>query len=232
MSRRFSYAGGNLQQGRLPPLLGALAATALVLILLPLTQTIGKREAPKLELRMVDTVLLPPPPPVVHPQPARQEDSQMKLNVPGMEAEMPDVALEPLEVNLQPGIGQVMAGVFQIGEFSGKLSGGGADGISMKPDVMDDLDIFEIGELDRRPRVISAPELIKPYELARDGISGRVRLKVLIEPSGRVRVLDVISADHPRLIRHARQFAEQCLYESPTRNGVPVAVAFILPISY
>ncbi len=201
------------------PLLGALGAAALVLVLLPLTQTIGDREVQALEIRKVEAVLQPPPPP---PPPQAEERSEVEVAevAPQMEAEAAPMTLAQLEVSLNPGLGNVTAGAFQVGGFS------------LQPDVMADLDIFEISELDRRPRVISAPELVKPYELSREGISGRVRLKVLIEPSGRVKVLDVISSDHPRLVRHARQFAEQCLYESPTRNGKPVAVAFILPINY
>lgn len=92
--------------------------------------------------------------------------------------------------------------------------------------------VVDFALLDRKPGVLQRGPLQYPPELKRERVEGRVLLKVLILEDGRVRVLDVVEADHPGFEKPAIRAAEQSLFESPRRNGEVVRTAFLLPITF
>ena len=66
----------------------------------------------------------------------------------------------------------------------------------------------------------------------RRGLEGEVKLLVLIDEKGKVRVLDVVSSTHPEFVEPSRRAAEDSIYEPPKRNGETVKVQFYLPIRF
>ena len=66
----------------------------------------------------------------------------------------------------------------------------------------------------------------------RRGLEGEVKLLVLIDEKGKVRVLEVVSSTHPDFIEPSRKAAEDSIYEPPRRNGEAVKVQFYLPIRF
>ena len=91
---------------------------------------------------------------------------------------------------------------------------------------------FEIADLDRIPRCIKPGQLVYPAELKRFQLEGEVRLLVLISKEGRVKVVEVDKSAHPAFDRAAIKAAESSLYESPVKDGLPVAVRFYLPVKF
>lgn len=165
----------------------------------------------------VSAVYLPPPPP---PPPEQSLEAAAETQ---MLTSAPRPLGAPIEIDALP-IGAPQPVGFADGDLvmdSFNLALGGLQAT-----------VFEVHDLDRIPQRISNPPRMAPYELVRDEIHGTVRLRVLISPEGHVKVQDVLYSDHPRLVPHARKFAEKCRFEPPMRNGQPVATAFDFPISF
>jgi len=166
--------------------------------------------------REVKTVTLPAP------------DSKQLTASPKAARSMPQPQNDPKSLTIQ--IQALPTGAPQLELAIGELMA--VEAFPLTVDPVDEAAVFEIAELDRTPRLISNPMKVVPYHLLRDGVRGQVRLKVLIDPAGRVSVLDVIHADDDQLIRPARKFAEACRFESPMRNQIPVATAYVFPITF
>lgn len=216
----YSYDPGPMARSRWRAILGALVVVGGIFLLLPVIHWFGDdRVTPEPPARTIEVMRQPPPP--------AQDETDRELAAQSPEPMLADSDVPPSELPLQPLNIAIQAGFDDA--YTGVV---GLHGFALSPDAAAEIEIFEVADLDRIPRVISSPDLILPHELARDGISGRVRLEVIIHPSGRVEVMDVISADHPRLVRHARQFAEQCVFEPPTRGGRRVAAHYEFPIRY
>lgn len=215
-----SYDPGPLSRGRWIALSGALLGMAGIFLLVPATHWLNPDDGKRaLTQRPVEVVRQPPPPPLAADM-REQSPQASDIPLPAVTENPAELPLQSLNIPLQPGYGDAMAAAFA------------PPGFAVTADAAADMAIFQVSELDRIPRVISSPGLFLPPELAREGIGGRVRLEVIIHPNGGVEVVDVISADHPRLVRHARRFAEQCVFEPPTRGGRRVAAHYEFPISY
>lgn len=211
------YDVPKLNHGMLFAILGGLGVTVLILLVLPLTQWISdSMKRPELE-RQVDIVREPPQPPPPEPTEQKEQEQTEELE---LEAQAEQVDLTQLQIAITPGMGDVEAGTFSV------------SGFAVGPDALQDMQIFDIADLDRIPQVMTSPKFVIPRELERAGIRGSVRLVVLITPEGKVLVAGVDSTDHPRLVEHARAFAEKIRYESPMRNGQKVTTKFILPLKY
>ncbi len=211
------YDVPKLNRGMLIAVLGGVGVTVAILLVLPLTQWISDSvNRPELD-RQVDIVREPPQPPPPDP-PA--EEKQDKTEEPELDQQSEQLDLTQLQIAITPGMGDVAAGNFTV------------TGFAIGPDALGEMEIFDISDLDRIPQAVSYPKFVIPRELERDGIRGDIRLIVLITPDGKVHLAGVESTDHPRLVRHAKEFAEKIRYESPMRNGQKVATKFILPLKY
>lgn len=89
---------------------------------------------------------------------------------------------------------------------------------------------YSLGELDRKPRLIRNPSVSFPRSI-RNASSGRVVVRVAIQPSGRSRFLSVVSSTHPALIPLARKIANGSRFTPPTRQGRPVKAVMSWPIT-
>lgn len=194
----------------------ATLVTAGIFILLPFTQMITSFTDDREMLRTADISEpppeLPPPPEEEPPEEERQEDK------PDFEMEPEPISLTDLQVSLAAG----------LGGFGASLGVVNFDALGPSMDQL----IFEVRDLDRTPRVIRQGRLEYPFELKRERIEGFVRLKVIIDERGRVRVAEVLEASHRAFVRAAVQAAEDSLFETPTRNGQAVRAYYILPIRF
>lgn len=194
----------------------ATLVTAGIFILLPFTQMITSFNDDREMLRTADVTEpppeLPPPPEEEPPEEEQQEET------PELESEPEPISLTDLQVSLAAGMGGFGANV-------------GVVNFDALGPSMDQL-IFEVKDLDRTPRVIRQGRLEYPFELKRERIEGLVRLKVIIDERGRVRVAEVLEATNRAFVRAAVQAAEDSLFESPTRNGEAVKAYYILPIRF
>ena len=89
-----------------------------------------------------------------------------------------NIDLSQLDMSLNAGVGNVMAGAFAF------------KGFSARKDAMSEMKIFNLAELDRKPRLLRKPSIKYPATLKRQKVEGDVKLLVLINErgSGKVQV--------------------------------------------
>lgn len=202
---------------RMSSMLGAVLITALLFgVLVPLSHWLAP--TPKVEeMAVVRTEPLPPPPP---PEPEKLEVSRDQTQLPNA----PKPYGAPIELPALP------TGLpVPTGSLTGQV---GVESFSLELAPAAEVRVFDVADLDQNPQRIFNPPLVTPYELLRDGITGTVLLEIIISPHGHVKVTRVISADHDRMVKHAKEFAEKCQFSPPMRNGVAVSTNFTIPITF
>jgi len=204
-------------RGRLQSLLGALVITAMLFILVvPLSHWLAPNPEQN-SSAAVQTVAMPPP-------------SPPKAEVQTISAPAPTLSAAPQPLGAALKLHALHTDVPQpVGSAIGEPS---LEQFGVAMNAAAEIEVFEVAELDRTPGLISSPPNVIPYELQRAGIRGQVRLKVLISPNGHVKVLEVVSTDHERLVSFAKDYVEKCQFEPPLRNNLPVAAKYFFPITY
>jgi TonB family protein len=195
----------------------AVAATLLLFGLLPLSEYVRGDEWMVREVDWVDIPKPPPKKPVIEQRLEGKTRKAMKT----LELSPPKqvLNLEQLETSLEVGPGDFRA-VFAMRDFN--LAPGDVGGEF----------VFKLHELDRIPNVLKRGRLRYPGHLLRRGLEGKVKLLVLIDERGVVKVQEVISSSHPDFVESSIRAAEESTYEPPLRNGKNVKVQFFLPLEF
>ena len=199
-------------------LVGAIVLTLLVFLAIPITQHLDNKRSQILDFR--EAITITPPAPVVTP-PAPEEVPQSEPEPkPEFEEQFQDFSLSQLELSLNPSIGDAIS----IGVSNG--------GFSTEVNAVGDIQkLFTFADLQSAPRIINRPRISYPRDLIRKGVrEGRVVVKILIDPKGRAKVLEVISATDPGLIPAAKDVIRQARFTPPTVNGEPKPVRGEWPI--
>lgn len=195
-----------------------VAATFAVFFLLPFTQILSGIAGKTQQFRAVEIAPPPPPPPVEEEE--EEIEEEVEEPPPPMEEPPPPLDLTQLELALNPGIGDAMAGAF------------GFSGFDVQPDAVEDMQIFSLKDLDEKPQLLQGVAPIYPHELKRERIKGVVKLLVLVDESGRVNVMRVVNSTHPSFENPARDAAEKFKYSPPMKDGRPVKTKYVLPIRF
>ncbi len=209
----------NPQRGKGVPgihYLWGIGVTAGIFILLPFTQFISDPGGEK-ELTAVQEFNEPPP--VLPPPPDEPEEEEEE------EEENPELEEPPQQIDLTDLIVSLNAGTGGFGANTGLVN---FDAIGPSMDEM----IFDVKDLDRVPRVIKRGRIEYPFELKRERIEGYVKLKVIIDERGRIRVDEVLEASHRAFVKSAVDAAEDSVFEAPTRNGKKVKAFYVLPFNF
>lgn len=197
----------------------AVGLTGAVFFLLPFTQMIaalGKKEE---KFLTVDVSLPPPPPPPMDfdpPEPPPQEEPP-----PEMQQQVQQLSLSQLDVALNVGTGDAMAGSFTFDGF----------GVSAD-DTASDLTIFDIKDVDKAPRRTKTATFTPPIHLIRAKIPLRGIVQVIIEKDGSVKVEKVLESTTRELDASLIRFAEANIFEPPTIDGKPVRLRYTWSITY
>lgn len=93
-------------------------------------------------------------------------------------------------------------------------------------------DLFRIEDLDTVPRLVQKGRLAYPPDLKRARVMGLVTLRVIIDQNGSVSVDGVVDSTHQDFVAAAQDFARQCRFQTPTRNGQPVRASYAWPIQF
>lgn len=125
-----------------------------------------------------------------------------------------------MELALNPGIGDAMAGAF------------GFDGFNVNPDTVGDLTIFDIADLDRPPGRIRSVPPVYPIELRRARVEGEVKLILIIDQTGRPTVESVAEFTARAFVQPAVEAVQQCLFEPPTKDGQPVRARYSMRVPF
>ncbi len=192
-----------------------------IFMLIPFTQlleSIGRKDA------LTVSVDIAPPPPPPPPEPPAEEEPEPDDTPPPPPPPPPppQLSLSQLDLALDPGIGDAMAGAFGFGGFD------------TRPDAMAEMkEFFDVKELDERLRVLNfqAPE--KPYNMRRDRIEGFTRVTFIVDENGNVaRVLDFKDTTHRELEEAVRKVINFWKFSSPTKDGRRVKARVEQPIRF
>lgn len=197
----------------------ATAMTAGIFVLFPFTQFIGDQTRDMVSLRSVD-VAPPPPPPPPPDEPPPEEPPTEEPPPPDLSEPPPPLDLAQLEMALNPGMGDDFSNAFSVAGFD------------VAGDTASEIMTFMISDLDEMPRLIKGKRPRHPPDLLRERIEGIVRLKVLLDETGRVQVQSVISSSYTAFEKPAINAAEDFRYTPPTKNGEPARTTFVLPIKF
>jgi protein TonB len=208
----------NRKVPRAPLWIGTLLCTAGVFLLLPFTQMIAALGKKPNDLFTVEVAAPPPPPPMdlEPPPPPPDEPPPPDVTPPPQQ-----LSLSQMDVALNLGVGDAMAGAFTFDGFGVKAE-----------DTAGDLQIFDVKDLDSVPRRLRTPMLVHPPELRRARIAGHVTLMVIISETGAVQVERVVNSSHREFEPNAVSFAEGCQFEPPKKGGRAVRARYSWPIRF
>jgi protein TonB len=127
--------------------------------------------------------------------------------------------LSQLEAALNPGTGGAM-GNFQLDSFA------------VSPDVAGELMIFSIADLDSRPKPLRRIMPQFPPEFIATGPKGVIRVRIMIDETGSVTVMEVVEATHQEVVQPVRQALIKWKFEAPRKDGEKVRAQYIQPIPY
>lgn len=155
-----------------------LLATVFVFLILPAMHILGQYN-PDNGPNLATEVALPPPPPPPEDLPPPPEE-QEEIEEPDIEEPPPPMTLAQLEMALNPGQGGAM-GDFGFNDFDASI------------DASASMKIFDISELDERPRPVFQIAPRYPYAMKQASVKGWVDCEWVIEANGscsRVRAKD------------------------------------------
>lgn len=185
--------------------LGALLGTLCVFLVLPLTQLISSGAKRSLEIMRVDTASPPPPTPPEMKTPTPPEPEEAEPPPELSEPSMP-LSLGDLDLDVSAGSG---------GVFGGRFAFGGSQALAGAA-------IFDIADLDQRPRPISQVEPRYPLELKKAKVTGSVVLLFVLNEGGRVEDPRIESSSRPEFEKPALAAVRKWRFKPGTRNGKAV----------
>jgi protein TonB len=172
------------------------------------------------EISNVDSIDLskPPPPPLpTEQQPPPQKEETKKE--PRLKQDYVKLTLAPLELALNPGMGDGTVG----SDFS----------INFQVNAMAELGIvFELCEVDRIPQPIHRVAPIYPYEMKQAGVSGFVSLLFICDSKGRVKRVQVKSSSHMEFEKDVISAIRQWIFDPGMKDGQPVKVRMLIPFKF
>ena len=211
------YNPPRLNKRPIGPVAGSIILAGLIFLALPLTQLLSGLQKSD-DLVTVAEMTMPPPdaPP---PEPPPPEEDEIEEEKPEFEEEEKPLDLSQLEVALNPGVGDALG------------IGGAMFGFGVTPNTIAQM-IFDLKDLDNNPRRIFAARPVYPFQFKREGIEGYVRLIIIIDERGNVTDAKVQRASHKEFVKPAVDAILQWKFEPGKKNGRPVKVRRIQPISF
>ncbi len=199
-------------------LIFALLVTTGLFCLIPLSEFV--RRSDEWLVREVEAFsFTPPPPPKTEMEKQVEKEALTEPVQPKLTEAMLDLDVNLMSASLEVGPGDFKT-AFSLANYN------------PAPDGFGGQLVFALHELDRTPGIIKRGTLNYPPKLKRKGLEGEVKLLVMIDEKGRVKVLEVVSSSHPDFVEASRKAAENSVYQPPTRNGEKVKVQFYLPIRF
>jgi protein TonB len=161
---------------------------------------------------------LPPPPAALEvqvPPPPKQEEKES----PELDREPPRLTLEQLDMALSPSMGDAIGGV------SLDLS---LDARSLGTEEL----IFNIDEVDEKPRALRMVQPVYPAALQRRGIQGKVYLILVIDAAGNVHAPRVERSTNVEFEQPALDAVRRWKFSPGKRAGEAVKVRVRLPLEF
>lgn len=198
-------------------IVGGLIAALALFVAIPLIQAISTGLKDPNEIQDVSFVI--PPPPVLEletPPPPKQEEQEEELE---MDKEPPKLSLDQLEMELNPSMGNVGDGIKVDLAITSESLG------------TDDL-IFDIEDVDEKPRPVRTIQPNYPAVLKRKRVEGMVSLVFVIDVQGTVLAPQVERSTHVEFEEPALDAIRRWKFTPGKRGGEPVKVRVRLPLKF
>ncbi|RKX33195.1 MAG: hypothetical protein DRP71_10800 [Verrucomicrobia bacterium] len=195
--------------------IGSFAATAILFMALPLTQLVDRPGPPDEVSTTQDFALAAPILDLTEEKPPIEKVDQPKD---------PEY-IEPVELISLIGIEAIIDGLVGNGggRFTDSLRGA---------NLVDLIDTFDPGELDRVPVALHRVAPNYPYELKTAGIEGSVLLVFIVDEMGRVREVRVEGSSHQEFERPSIEALRQWKFEPGSVDDRAVRTRMKIPLRF
>jgi TonB family protein len=106
-------------------------------------------------------------------------------------------------------------------------------GISVNNNLEEsDPDINAYVEVEKYPEVIESGEPVYPGEAKKNGIEGKVYVKILVDKQGFVKKAVILKSENEIFNNAAIEAAKKCKFTPATQKGKPIAVWVVLPYKF
>ncbi len=198
----------------MPAMTGLVMGLA-VFLLLPVAQWIDALTTKhKTQIEFAD--LAPPPPMQIIEE--HEEEKMDQKDIEDLKQDTPPPSLDMLEMAFSTNLSGIGTGDFAMPNFN----------------VGEDLEnmIFEMKDLDERPRATVQTKPQYPLDLRQAGIGGRVEVEFLVDPTGSVRNVKIISSTNPGFDENVLRAVRTWRFEPGKKNGKKVTVRVRQPIPF
>ena len=202
-------------------LLTALIVTSLLFIAIPLlTKFSGTRKKRENVHHVLISQRKPPPPPELEEEEKLEEVKKAEQPKAKQQQRMSRPKIDMA----MPGLGGALGGTIAIGGL-----------LKQDFEVSDSLFVsaFKLNEVDQPPRVLRALPPRYPFEAKQKGISGKVKLRFVVDSNGRAQEPQVVSAEPEGVFEEAALEAViKYKFKPAMKGGEAVDCIVILPISF
>ncbi|MCD8535770.1 MAG: energy transducer TonB [Verrucomicrobia bacterium] len=202
--------------GHFATVMGSIVITALVFLVLPLSQFISSGGGKKMQILEANVSEPPPPPPP--PPPAPEEEEKEEEPEPEMEPEPQQLSLADLDLDLSG------SGLGSLGGGGGQFMDGGGG--------LDDMALFDVSDLDKPPVPVSQPAPRYPNELKKEKINGSAIVVFILSEEGQVLDPRVESASHPAFEKAALDAIRRWRFKPGMKAGKPVRSNIRQPFTF
>ena len=189
-----------------------------IFIAVALMQIIATQQKPQQAVELADFTLPPPDPPFEEDEPPPEPEDPP--DPPEPEPEPPNLTLEQLDLALNPGMGGQWGGDFRLPTVDTSAQGLGT------------LDVFDLKDLDTKPRPTKRVSPVYPKSLQKAGISGRVILLFIVDANGKVANLKVESSTNSGFNQAAIDAVKKWIFEPGIKDNRKVKTRVRLPMPF
>ena len=213
-----AYSPRNEKSSRAIGVVIGIIVSGLLFLAIPLSQMFTEHDKSPEEIMSIDVAPPPPPPPPEdppEPPPPEEEPSP-----PEMETPPPNLSLDQLEVALNPGTGVALSGDFALPSLnvdSNKLGG---------------LEIFNINDVDKKPRSVKQVPPVYPMDANRRGLSGYAHAFFVIDKKGNVVDVKITNASDPIFKKPTIDAIRKWKFTPGEKGGKPVMTRAEIRIPY
>jgi protein TonB len=169
-----------------------IAASILIFLAIPLTQIFTEHKKVPSNIETIEMSAPPPPPPEDEPPPPPEPEEEEPP--PELDTPPPPISLEQLDLALEPGTGDSLSGDFALPKVDLKQNLGS-------------LDIFDLNDVETKPRARKQTPPKFPIDATRRGISGYAVAIFVVDEYG-----NVINVDIPK-------YSDR-IFEQPTIDAI------------
>lgn len=198
-----------------------LLATFLTFISIATTHLMTEYEKNPYQIEEYVMATPPPPPPLEEEEPPPPPEPEEPP--PTLDSPPPPITLEQLDVILNPGTGTagIIAGDFALPQLR-----------DINQNDLGSLQIFEISDLDQKPRPKRQKPPIFPPAALRKGLNGRVVIEFIIMKDGRVSDTKVVKSSDPLFEPYAINAVKQWTFTPGKKDGKSVNTRTQVPIPF